>query len=154
MSELNGDTILKGLHDAGIPAYAEQTGGGTATLYIGNTHKDENGDDRWQLCAGPGSFDGPGWINPRFDTVEFNIGPDDDGESDSLYVPEDWDEDRCVKEMLRILVADHMTVRHGGQFELDHDALLVQITPDSLQKMHAVLHQEMPQDHDQATEWL
>lgn len=47
--------------------------------------------------------------------------------------------------------AAHLTLRHGGQFELETPSkkgvLLGQIGLESIKKMHAVLHEKMTQDH-------
>lgn len=66
--------------------YVEQTGGGTATIYIGPVWQDDEGYDRQTLMIGPGSFD---WGSPndsQFSFGEVCVGPDDDGETDPIYV--------------------------------------------------------------------
>lgn len=70
------------LNTQGITAYVEQTGGGTATIYAGESFTDKHGDPRHPVLAGPGWFDGPAWTQPHGDPTDFYIGPDDDGESD------------------------------------------------------------------------
>lgn len=58
-------------------AFVEQTGGGVATIYVGEA--DENG--RYELAIGPGSYN---WSVPGdsvFALSELYVGPDDDGET-------------------------------------------------------------------------
>ena len=59
----------------GFKARVEQTGGGCATIYVG----DADQDDYYLVSAGPGYFDGANWTNPRAFWEEFCWGLDDDG---------------------------------------------------------------------------
>lgn len=64
------------------PAYIEQTGGGTATLYIGATRAAigfDADEPRYRLAAGPGSFDWGDSDRSTFYASDLYIGPDDDG---------------------------------------------------------------------------
>lgn len=80
--DLNMDEIARIIRDDhGMPAYVEQTGGGTATIYAGTTAKDEDGDERWTAAAGPGAY---GWGRDEIswgNLAEFCVGPDDNGEA-------------------------------------------------------------------------
>jgi hypothetical protein len=71
--------LLRQDHD--LPAaYIEQTGGGCATVYVGDVVRDYEATKRWTCAAGPGTY---GWgAKPSTATLaEFYIGPDsDDGE--------------------------------------------------------------------------
>lgn len=80
------DVLVQVLIAAGLDGVVEQTGGGTATIYIGPTFTDEHGDTRYTLMAGPGWFDGPGWTLPAAHLGEFTFGPDDDGSTDPYSV--------------------------------------------------------------------
>lgn len=82
--ELNLDIVVEIVNRHGVPAYVEQTGGGTATIYAGVPYKDDEGDQRFPAVAGPGWFTEPGWRGGRSTLYEFSIGPDDDGESGSI----------------------------------------------------------------------
>lgn len=74
----------------GLPARVEQTGGGVATLYVG----EYDADGRALAIAGPGWFEGPYWTEPRATFDEFSWGPDDDGESEHTMetAPRDLEE--------------------------------------------------------------
>jgi hypothetical protein len=80
------------LTERGIFAYVEHTGGNVATIFAGEVYEDEDGESRYPAIAGPGRFEGPWWSNPRGETADFYIGPDDDGEASVDCVPEDSDE--------------------------------------------------------------
>lgn len=60
----------------GVSAYVQQTGGGCATVYIGNII-----NDYYEMAAGPGWFNGPAWTLPRARWGDFYYGPDDDGDT-------------------------------------------------------------------------
>lgn len=84
MTEFSMDGVVDALNAAGFKAYTEQTGGGCATIYAGERYVDGEGDTRFQILAGPGWFAGEGlWTEPRADTDDFYIGPDDDGVVDA-----------------------------------------------------------------------
>ena len=90
--ELDLDKIVRLLNEEyKIESYVGQTGGGTATLLIG-----EEIGDRYELLAGPGWFEGPGWTNGRATNEEFYIGPDDDGATDPYVSHPDWDEAKAA----------------------------------------------------------
>jgi hypothetical protein len=171
MTVLNLETVCSILHDKGVRAYVEQTGGGCATIYAGTQHPyPERGETwpAWDAAAGPGWFeqqptrtaDGlhfEGWFaEGRADTSDFSVGPDDMGEGPYVMATDEWTEQTVADEMLKLItllsLPDHLTLHHGGQFELDADAPVVldQITEESLKHMHGVLHREMPQDHDES----
>ena len=70
------------------PITVEQTGGGTATIYVGtctNPRPNDPRDLRFWLAVGPGVYD---WDDPwqsGFLLDDFCIGTDDDGESPVMY---------------------------------------------------------------------
>jgi hypothetical protein len=71
------DALAALITNLGHTAIVEQTGGGVATIMVGeyNTH------DRALVAAGPGWFNGPAWTQGRGSFDEFFWGRDDDGES-------------------------------------------------------------------------
>ena len=90
------DAIAKATN---LPAYVEMTGGGVATIYVGE--RDE--DDRFLLAIGPGTFH---WTDDGGDSVfyaeDLNVGPDDDGEGINL-TPTTLDQlTQAVGDLLRI----------------------------------------------------
>lgn len=103
---LNMDEVVRRLNDAGVDAYVEQTGGGCATIFAG-----VQSDERWDVCAGPGWFEGPGWTNARGDLGDFAIGPDDDGDSDPNYTDASWTEDQVFNVILLAVGAGGWTKR-------------------------------------------
>jgi hypothetical protein len=109
MATLNLETICDMLRAKGIPAYVEQTGGGCATIYAGESFErtepmyswasgereviGHGTETRFPALAGPGWFDGPGWTEGRADTADFYIGPDDDGDNAPPFTANDeWTE--------------------------------------------------------------
>jgi hypothetical protein len=72
----------KGVHTA----YVEHTGHGVATLYAGDLSRDAEGEDRYQLAAGPGWFELYGEAFIGFS--DFSYGPDNDGASKPLFIRE------------------------------------------------------------------
>lgn len=80
-SRIDMDRVVWHVEQGGVKAYVEQTGGGCATIYAGDLDEwpDQYGDKRYAVAAGPGWFEGPGWIRPYGDATDFHIGPDDDG---------------------------------------------------------------------------
>jgi hypothetical protein len=81
--EIDLDALAAAVRDLGIEAFVEQTGGGCATVWAGEQHEDQHGDQRWDAGAGPGWFEGPGYTNARAligQGGDFCVGPDDDGE--------------------------------------------------------------------------
>lgn len=76
------DLLAALIEERGVPAYVGQTGGGTATILIGNESKDQYGDLLMEAMAGPGWFEGPGWTVARGRFGDFYWGLDDQGESD------------------------------------------------------------------------
>lgn len=80
MARISMDKVCQYLQRAGIKAYVEQTGGGTATIYAGTMGTDM----RWPAVAGPGWFNGVGFTEAEGDSDDFYIGADDDGESAAI----------------------------------------------------------------------
>jgi hypothetical protein len=69
-----------------VPAYCEQTGGGCATIFVGEAKRDEDGD-HFLIAIGPGWFAGPGWRDGRFSWGELYVGPDTpEGDGHGVYV--------------------------------------------------------------------
>lgn len=101
--DINLDRIAERLVTDGIAAYVEQTGGGCATIMVGEHAADAKGDPRYQAVVGPGWFEGPGWTNARAALDELYIGPDDDGDSyDAVYATKNTDtEDTIIDEIKR-----------------------------------------------------
>lgn len=85
MTEFNLDRVAGELNSRGIAAEVDHSGGGVATLYAGKRFFDRDGEPRWQIIAGPGWFEQPGYGTARADTGDFAVGPDDDGTDDVLY---------------------------------------------------------------------
>lgn len=67
------DGVAKAINSQGIKASVQHTGGGCATLYLGET----NAEDYYSLAAGAGSFESKDWSNPVGYWSEFWIGPED-----------------------------------------------------------------------------
>jgi hypothetical protein len=81
-----------------VPVVVEMTGGGVATMYVGEPMGDPESDAgaRYPVVLGPGTFGygvHPSWGN----WGDFCIGPDDDGSGDVVYTEEDWDIARVVE---------------------------------------------------------
>jgi hypothetical protein len=72
------DEVVRRLEAEGITAYVEQTGGGTATIYVGEATEDEHGDRRFPCAVGPGWFEGPGWTLGGGHNHDLYVGPDND----------------------------------------------------------------------------
>lgn len=89
------DEVVRLLKEADLPAYVEQTGGGTATISVGEKRSNE----RYDILVGPGWFEGPGWTNGRGSTDDLYIGPDDEGESNPVRVKQNWDELEVAREV-------------------------------------------------------
>jgi len=94
--------ILKSRYN--VASYVEQTGGGCATIYAGARIPDGDGEERFQACAGPGWFEGPGWSNGRANTADLSVGPDDDGQADPVVADPDWDEQRVALEIVKVII--------------------------------------------------
>lgn len=65
----------------GIHCEVSMTGGNIATIFAGETHLDEEGDERWSAIAGPGSFAWSADEESTGHTDEFFVGSDNNGES-------------------------------------------------------------------------
>ena len=83
------DAVVAALHDKGIPAYCDMTGGGCATIFAGGRHVVRDGAEEridWDVAAGPGTF------NYREDSTalleEFSVGPNDEGLSECVNLPD------------------------------------------------------------------
>jgi hypothetical protein len=80
---LNLELVAELVHEVGVWASVEQTGGGCATIYGGARYLDQSGDLRYAAVAGPGTF-GRGREPSTASTSEFWISPDDDGLTQAL----------------------------------------------------------------------
>jgi len=77
----------------GTAAYCEQTGGGCATIFVGDQRvpatadEDDEDEARYLLAIGPGYFASAGWQDGTFDLGDLYVGPDDaSGEFDAWTV--------------------------------------------------------------------
>lgn len=70
------DAVVAELRRRGYDARVEQTGGNVATIYANSRE--------YRVLAGPGWFEGPGWTKGRAAAEGFFIGPEDDGESETV----------------------------------------------------------------------
>jgi hypothetical protein len=62
-----------------VKCYVEQTGGDTATIYLGEPYTfGAHGDQAVPVLAGPGWFAGEGWTNGRTTVLDFTVGYDQD----------------------------------------------------------------------------
>jgi hypothetical protein len=102
MAELNMETIVALVKAQGIAAYVEQTGGGVATIYAGDT-RTEAGTEYYAVAAGPGRFSGPRWSEARGDDEDFCVGPDNDGSApnDAYTACKGMDEAAIAAEIVR-----------------------------------------------------
>lgn len=84
------DLIVAELGRLDVPAFLEQTGGGTATLYAGeSTYDFGERCHRMSAVAGPGHFDGPGWTRGKAWREEFSLGRNDEDLNESVCPPQD-----------------------------------------------------------------
>lgn len=65
-----------------IAIHVEQTGGGTATIYVGPV----GDDDRYWLAIGPGAYHWHAPWDSTFHLEELAVGPDNDTGDDVIYV--------------------------------------------------------------------
>lgn len=101
---VNLDRICDWLHLYGVPAYVEQTGGGCATIYAGEQiDRFGDGDLYWQIAMGPGWFEGPAWTNGHAVIGDFYIGPDDQGDTPPVTVPEGMFDLECAWIAIHVL---------------------------------------------------
>jgi hypothetical protein len=93
---LDLDRIVEAVTAAGFAAYVEQTGGGCATVFASrewvNVDDDRlpalDSDGHFDVAAGPGHFDGPGWTNPRASAEDFVVGSDANPDDFDVLDPE------------------------------------------------------------------
>lgn len=117
------------LDDPTITCYVEQTGGGCATIYLGDTYDFREGimGAAWSpqnpigeyrpVLAGTGWFDQPGYSGGRADPSDFSIGYDQDLQSHPNYCIDGWDVDghneRVIARRMVQLYRDHPLVKKG-----------------------------------------
>lgn len=86
--------LADAIRGAGFPVRIESTGGGCATMYVGERVNPDAVDDVWRfpVVLGPGVFDRDGaWA----DWEDFYIGPDND-DADAIDTDATWTIDRAV----------------------------------------------------------
>lgn len=122
--------IAEQLRADGIEADVAQTGGGVATLLVGN----ETDDGRAEIAVGPGSFATAtdGTVRGIADTEELYIGPDDDSNAGS-YAEADNDEDAVAAKVATALAE----VRDAGAPQGPTAATLTSLPPEQLQAEQA-----------------
>lgn len=112
-----------------VPAYVEQTGGGTATLYIGTKFGDDTeSGGNYPVVAGPGSYNWSNGNHSTFSWEEFVVGPDDYGVQNPdfpksieefvaavtkwlAYDAERWQCPKCGEQIRRTLDGNSGTLR-------------------------------------------
>lgn len=97
--------IREAVHRAApeAPVVCHQTGGSTATVFVGTP----NADQRYWLSIGPGSYDWSDEWKSDFFLDGLSIGHDDDGETESAFVDELIDITRIVRQEARYLPFPH-----------------------------------------------
>lgn len=108
-TEIDMQKVCDLVHLADIPAYVEQTGGGCATIYAGRCFARPRIDPDpstklWDVAAGPGWFEGPGWTLPKGDVEDFYVGADDMGEGE-FYTATATDTEETLAARIVALVA-------------------------------------------------
>lgn len=79
---VNMDALCEIINSRGVPCFVDMTGGGTATMYLG-----ENNADYYTVIVGPGYYahiDYDGTSVALWD--ELSYGRDDDGETEHHFV--------------------------------------------------------------------
>jgi hypothetical protein len=115
--------VVDALKRLGIPSYVEQTGGGCATIHVGQSWMiDDGGSPRtvFPVCAGAGSFDWHGTEHTA-DTRDFCIGPDDaldDGSDDPYYWTTESDTVETIIAEIARQYRDAMTTRMASRPEI------------------------------------
>jgi len=88
--EFSLDAVVAGLHERGIPAHVDMTGGGCATIFAGWKHVVLDGTEEradWDVAAGPGTFGRVGQDSTAM-LAEFYVGPNDEGLSETAPLPD------------------------------------------------------------------
>ena len=86
-AELTGDEVIAAIAEAtSLPATIEMTGGGVATICIGQLETIDCDvvppqDEHYLLCVGPGTFNWQDEGKSTFYVDDLSVGPDDHGES-------------------------------------------------------------------------
>lgn len=104
--EVTGADVLAEIRKVtDLPAFVDQTGGGCATVQIG----DRDAEGRYRWCIGPGRFD---WDRPddsTFYTGDLYVGPDDEGETEPFEIHDLAALGPALARMIHD--ADHETIR-------------------------------------------
>lgn len=86
------DAVVHALKAEGIGSYVEQTGGGCATVLVGEAYEFEvtlpwNGqtvtESAYPAAVGPGWFEGAGWTRGQAHATDLSVGPDRDDLDDA-----------------------------------------------------------------------
>ena len=115
--EFSLDAVVAGLHERGIPAYVEMTGGGCATIYAGGQHVMIDGgiaETRWDVSAGPGSY--RHGADSTALLAEFYVGPSDDEGSQADTLPDHITEARVAVEWAVEAIASHAATAESRSF--------------------------------------
>lgn len=98
--------IAAGLTQADIPVMLDNSGGGVMCLYLGDTFTDAAGDRRYPLIFGPGWLEYVGNDanhNPVYRSIastdELSYVPDDDGDSESVYITPGANQQQIVDQL-------------------------------------------------------
>lgn len=111
---LDMDEIVRLVEAKGVHAYVEMTGGGVATIFAGEQHVYPEVDGewpRWDVAAGPGTYNHRDYHHNVGDKGDFYVGADDDGESGYITAPE-----TATEEMVADVIVAMVRVR-GQQWD-------------------------------------
>jgi hypothetical protein len=81
---INMRRVVKLVHERGMAAMLEHTGGGVRTIFAGPVRHEPGFGDRWAAVAGPGVVEGEARYVGH--PVDFYVGPNDSGEAIPLTV--------------------------------------------------------------------
>ncbi|MFG1820823.1 hypothetical protein ACGFIF_44205 [Kribbella sp. NPDC049174] len=117
---LDLDDIVDRIHERGVWAYVEMTGGGVATIFAGAWHTGWDGEHPrtvYAAVAGPGDYRMPESPNTGH-TDEFNIGADDQGETfgidcAELEIASSADVADLIVAQARLPLGKHLTARQA-----------------------------------------
>jgi hypothetical protein len=147
------DHLAKLLRNMGhTSAYVESTGGNTATLYVGPTHRDQHGDPRYAAVAGPGAFYGEGMSDPYGVPDDFYVSADDDGDTPGHTVYSGASPESIVKLIdlqVKASVAAWKVTDHALQMRKDGVRWGEQLSDDLCE----VLTDRMPDDCGGDADW-
>lgn len=94
--------VARLVEEMGYPAFVQQTGGGTATIYAGDRIPDPDFDEIYEAAAGPGWFTDATWSQGYGLKTDFYVGPD--GETDDYWTaPEDCTEQDVAHQIVLVI---------------------------------------------------